>query len=146
VGESMLELGNKKNERGVYKTEFEALGFRHISVDLNGKDGALRKDLQRPVKLGQFDMVTNFGTTEHVATQEPAWRNAIEATRRVFVSTTPAPGSWRHHGKWYPTEEFYRDLARLNGFAVELLYRDGTAKGKELICARLVRRDTVPFQ
>lgn len=139
VGKTMLELGNKRNDRGVYKAAFEAAGFSHASVDLNGKDGALRKDLQRPLKLGRFDMVTNFGTTEHVAEQEPAWRNIVEAAASVVVSTTPSPGSWPRHGKWYPTEEFYHALADLNGFRVERLYRDGVADGKELVCARLVR-------
>lgn len=145
VGKTMLELGNKRNERGAYKVDFVSAGFRHVSVDLNGKDGALRKDLQKPLNLGRFDMVTNFGTTEHVGQQEPAWRNIVEAAGSVVVSTTPAPGSWPRHGKWYPTEEFYVALARLNGFAIERLYRDGVAGDKQLVCARLVRVADAPF-
>lgn len=146
VGDTMLEFGNKRNARGVYKAAFQAAGIEHTSVDLNGKDGALPRDLMKPLGLGRFDMVTNFGTTEHVAQQEPAWRNAIEATERVFVSTTPAPGSWPRHGKWYPTSEFYEALAALNGFRIEQLYRDGVSSGKQLVCARLVRVSEEPFQ
>ncbi|RWH78079.1 class I SAM-dependent methyltransferase [Mesorhizobium sp.] len=94
VGNTMLEFGNKKNAMGTYKDCFIAHGFEHVSVDLNGKDGTLERDLQVPLSLGRFDIVTNFGTTEHVAEQEPAWRNAMESTGQVFVSTTPAPGYW----------------------------------------------------
>lgn len=146
VGTTMLELGNKKNDRGVYKAAFQRDGIEHTSVDLNGNDGALLRDLQEPLGLGRFDMVTNFGTTEHVANQEPAWRNVVEATGKVFVSTTPAPGSWRRHGKWYPTEEFYRALARLNGFQLERLYIDGVSNSRLLVCVRMLRVAERPFQ
>ena len=77
----MLELGNKRNTpRHIYKAFFEARGFRHVSVDINGSDGALRKDLTEPLGLGTFDMVSNIGTTEHVsegdyAGQVACWRN-----------------------------------------------------------------------
>eukprot|EP00438_Fugacium_kawagutii_P000717 Skav211036 [mRNA] locus=scaffold1434:73496:78361:+ [translate_table: standard] len=54
---------------------FERLGFRHTSLDINGRDGAVVVDLSRmkptarPLNvslLGHCDVVTNFGTTEHV--------------------------------------------------------------------------------
>ncbi len=144
VGVSMLELGNKRNAAGVYKTHFEALGFRHVSVDLNGKDGSLALDLMQPLQLGQFDMVTNIGTSEHVERQEPCWRNIIEAAGNVIISTTPLPGDWGWHGRWYPTKDFYISLAALNGFEVERLYVDGKA-GRLMICARLARKDRMAF-
>lgn len=146
VGTTMLELGNKRNARGVYKAWFQARGVDHVSVDLNGKDGALPLDLQRPLGLGRFDMVTNFGTTEHVERQEPAWRNVVEATGKVLVCTTPAPGGWKPpHGRWYPTPEFYVDLARLNGFRLDRLYIDGLHPEKLLVCARMERMAEAPF-
>ncbi len=144
VGTTMLELGNKRNATGTFKDYFAGIGIEHTSVDLNGKDGALPLDLQQPLNLGRFDMVTNFGTTEHVAEQEPAWRNVIEAAAAVIVSTTPLPGDWKKHGRWYPTEAFYRELARLNGFTVQRLYVDGPI-GKRLIFARLLRWTEMEF-
>ena len=108
VGASMLELGNKVKGDLVYKKLFESLGFRHVSVDMNGKDGALPKDLRQPLKLGTFDMVTNFGTTEHVAPgdrdgQTACWRNICQAMHMgsVLVSNRKilcAVGQFEWHG------------------------------------------------
>lgn len=158
VGTSMLELGNKRNGKFVYKAFFQALGFRHVSVDTNGEDGALKRDLREPLGLGTFDMVSNIGTTEHVSEgdfqgQVACWRNICEAMHvgSVLVSTTPKPGAWRHHGVWYPHPEFFEELARLNGLRIERLFEDdsvvraGDFLDREMIFARLVRVEDVPF-
>lgn len=157
-GKSMLELGNKLNGEFVYKTFFESLGFRHVSVDVNGKNGALKLDLTKPLNLGTFDMVTNIGTTEHVSEanwdgQAKCWKNIMEAMHvgSVLVSLTPAPGHWSHHGVWYPHPEFFENLAELNGLEVERVYICDEA-GKRMkmadrnhVCARLRRVEDVPF-
>lgn len=142
AGKSMLELGNKKNGPATYKRYFESLGYRHVSVDWNGEDGALKRDLRKPLGLGVFDMVTNIGTTEHVAGQEAVWRNVIEAMRvgSVLVSTTPMPGQWSWHGEWYPTDEFYRELATLNGLEIERLYVSGVEPRKMWFCRAVLRQ------
>jgi hypothetical protein len=154
-GCSMLELGNKRNRDFTYKFFFASLGFTHVSVDMNGADGALALDLRRPLRLGTFDMVTNIGTTEHVAEFDAAgqmqcWRNILEAMHvgSVLISTTPAPGCWPWHGYWYPAPEFFEELARLNGLEVVRLYRhdmDGDAQ-RGMVFARLVRLAEMPFE
>ena len=123
---TMLELGNKVTCHFEWKAAFEAMGIRHTSVDWNGKNRALVLDLRKPLGLGQFDAVTNFGTTEHVSEQEPVWRNIHEALKvgGLLVSETPMPGYWPGHGDFYPTFEFYREFADKNGYQVERLYRD----------------------
>jgi hypothetical protein len=142
---SMLELGNKTGRRGrSYKGYFEALGVRHVSVDLNGKDGALALDLRTPLGLGRFDVVTNIGTTEHVTEQEPAWRNIAESCDRLFLSMTPRPGSYRGHGLFYPTPAFYWTFAVLNGFEIERLYEDGRP-GKRVLMVRMRRVGEMDF-
>lgn len=158
VGASMLELGNKKKGDFVYKKFFEGRGFRHVSVDWNGQDGALKKDLRFPLNLGTFDMVTNVGTTEHVSEKDwngqvGAWRNILNAMHvgSVLISITPKPGSWPRHGRWYPHQEFFPDLARLNGCEVEKLYNSDTRwkpapDGYKYVFARLIRREVVPFE
>lgn len=123
-GYRMLELGNKKNGDATYKAYFESLGVEHVSVDINGQDGALKRDLRKPyvlLDLGTFDVVTNIGTTEHVVSdQTSCWMNVIDALAlgAVLVSITPKPGDWWWHGHWYPTPEFYASLAELNGLEV----------------------------
>lgn len=149
VGRSMLELGNKRKGDLVYKKVFESLGFRHVSIDMNGKDGALALDLRSPLKLGTFDMITNFGTTEHVsvnnyAGQVACWKNLLEAMHvgSVLVSVTPKPGAlkWARHGRWYPTITFFEGLAAQNGLTVERAYMDDN-----LVYARVRRDDDAPF-
>jgi hypothetical protein len=157
VGSSMLELGNKRKGDFVFKAFFESRGFRHVSVDTNGIDGALPLDLRKPLNLGTFDMVTNLGTSEHVSEdaypgQVACWRNIMEAMHvgSVFVSITPMPGSNPRHGVWYPHKEFYRELARLNGCDLESLYDsceqpNGAPAWHNCNHARMVRREAAPF-
>lgn len=116
----MLELGNKRNEHGTYKAWFESIGIQHTSVDWNGQDGALPLDLRRPLGLGQFDMVTNIGTTEHVSDQAAVWNNIHQACRPYgyIVSITPMPGDWWWHGEWYPWPAFFSLFADLNGYRI----------------------------
>jgi hypothetical protein len=142
---SMLELGNKKTPgQQPYKVAFERMGIRHVSVDLNGEDGALKRDLREPLNLGRFDMVTNFGTSEHVSEQEPVWRNMVEACGKVLVSMTPESG-WERHGIWYPEPKFYEELARLNGFKIERMeHRTWKPRGT-LCCVRMARLKELPF-
>ncbi len=118
---SIFELGNKRTGAGiVYKRVFEAAGFRHVSVDWNGEDGALKLDLRKPLNLGTFDMVTNFGTSEHVeGNQDVVWKNMVDACDKILICSTPMPGDWTWHGIYYPTVDFYRQLAALNGFTIE---------------------------
>lgn len=146
VGDSMLELGGKINAPHTYKAFFEALGFRHISVDWNGEHGAKRMDLRKPLDLGTFDMVTNIGTTEHVNGQSEVWRNVLEAMHvgSVLLSTTPMPGDWTWHGFWYPDDTWYRHLCIENGLEIERLYLTGEAP-RRMWFLRARRVDAVPF-
>jgi len=141
----MLELGNKKSHVP-YKDFFEDLGFLHTSVDLNGLDGALKLDLEQPLELGVFEMVTNIGTSEHVGNQQGVWRNIVEALdhEAVLCCVTPAPNNWRWHGRFYPTMEFYRALCDLNGLVLDRLHIDGVPDRKNLYC-RAHRVEQVPF-
>mgnify|MGYP000432576795 CR=1 FL=1 len=147
IGATMLELGNKKNGDATYKRHFESMGFQHTSVDTNGLDGSLKLDLTKPLNLGTFDVVSNIGTSEHVAKQEPCWRNILEAMHvgSVLVSTTPQPGQWAWHGEHYPDDKFYRELAELNGLEIERLFLNGEPP-RRMWFARMKRVEDRPFQ
>lgn len=124
----MLELGAKKNRTGTYKEQFESEGWEHVSVDINGDAGSLPRDLCRAgvlLDLGQFDVVTNFGTTEHVPDQLAVWENVHQAIKvgGWLVSVTPAPGTWPGHGRHYPYLDWYFALSTLNHYAVRVLGR-----------------------
>jgi hypothetical protein len=128
----ILEFGNKKNSIGVYKAWLEQQGYRHVSIDINGRDGALPFDYREPIQpllaaLGfpiQYDLVTNSGTIEHVETnQEAAWRNAFQLTKLGGhqVHITPAAGHWQAHGLYHPKREFFEKMAELNYMVIRKL-------------------------
>ncbi|MBC7332798.1 MAG: hypothetical protein H5T91_10320 [Synergistetes bacterium] len=72
-GLKWCELGNQRTDEGkVAKNIYLSRGVQHISIDINGRDGALPIDLDKPVPfifLNQFDVITNYGTIEHVNNQ-----------------------------------------------------------------------------
>ena len=141
---TVLELGNKTTRRGgiPYRDWYIDQGCEYVSVDWNGKDGALKRDLQQPLNLGTFDLVTNFGTTEHVERQEPCWENVHEAVKLggKFVNHTPSPGHMRAHGFWHPSLEWFEEFAALNGYEIERLTND-----VPVIHARLKKITDKPF-
>ncbi len=121
-GARVLEHGNKKNPSGIYRDWYESRGCTYTSLDINGRNGAIKQDVRLPFDLGQFDVVTNFGFSEHVSVQAPFWQNAYNATavNGLMVGTLPKPHHWPHHGwsYWHPMEEFYREWADLNGMEI----------------------------
>ena len=119
---TVCELGAKGF--GKTKAAFEKHGWDHVSIDLNGLGGALPLDLTQPIDVkaigGPFDVVTNFGTSEHVEGQLPCWRNIFELCRvgGHIVCCTPAPAKWPNHGKYYPSVEWYHQLGVLNEMGI----------------------------
>lgn len=146
VGSRMLELGGKINAGLTYKAFFESQGIEHVSVDWNGEHGALVRDLRQPLweELGQFDMVTNIGTTEHVDDQKGVWENIHWMTKPggVLVSVTPYPDgrNWWWHGLYYPTEAFFLQFAAWNGWVIERIGADLPEPNRNLY-VRLRRRE-----
>lgn len=156
-GSSILELGNKKNILGVYKIFLESKGYQHVSIDINGQDGALPFDLREPVpplleKLRlprQYDLLTNSGVIEHVdVNQEAAWRNAFDLVKvgGVQIHITPAAGHWLNHGLYHPTIEFFETMAIANDMVVHTLEKYSWTKGKVLIRAVLQKTRDMDFQ
>lgn len=135
VGTRMLELGNKKNPDGVYKTYFQSIGIDHTSIDWNGEDGALKLDLRKPINLEPFDMVTNIGTTEHVSDQKAVWENIHNLTKigGVIASLTPLEGDWWWHGEYYPRREFFIEFAE-NGYEIEYLDIGREYPNRNIVC------------
>ena len=152
IGDTMFELGGKFNKSvgKSYKSHFEALGYRHISVDWDGQYGAINRDLRKPLwdEFGQFDMVCNIGTTEHVSKQFMVWKNIHQLTKKggILVSVTPYHDgkSWWWHGEWYPTEEFFESFAELNGWEIERIGTDLPEPHKNLY-VRLKKFDEREF-
>ena len=149
-GWTMCELGGKWcSQAGVtYKSVFEGLGYAHTSIDWNGEHGALKLDLRKPLELGQFSMVSNLGTSEHVDDQTGVWANIHNLTEPdgVYCGLTPYPDgrNWWWHGEWYVEPKFYEEFAAMNGWKVERLYKGREDPFCNLYC-RMRKVEDFPF-
>lgn len=132
----MLELGNQlinaeQIQERTGKTYYRNRGVLHTSFDLNGKDGAIRVDLSKPIGkkkwLNAFDIVTNSGTSEHVEpfeTQYECFKNIHNCLKIGGIAIHIVPdaieleerGLWKGHCNNYYTHEFFALLAELNGY------------------------------
>ena len=97
------------------------LGFSYGSVDIDGSPGAIPLDLNVasvPAALvGKHQLVTNFGTTEHVANQLNAFKivHDLTAPGGVMMHTLPAQGAF-NHGLVNYNPKFFWALAKANGY------------------------------
>lgn len=124
----MLQLGSKPWR--FYGEKFTAMGFEVVGVDLNGEENCLPIDLCKPDALrhlGTFDIVTNFGTTEHCGDtpeeQAACWKNVDMAIHPGgwLISTTPNFDKWKGHGRWLPTLAWFTEFSLGNRFTVHRL-------------------------
>lgn len=143
-GTTVLELGNKKNSTGLYRDWYNEQGLDYVCVDWNGEDGAIPLDMRYSLTPDDicrahpdgFDVVTNFGFTEHVDDQLACWHNvhkfvAVGGTLSICMPMMP---DWKGHGLWMPTVDWYFEFAKLNGYEIGLRVWD---RQRRTICARL---------
>lgn len=129
-GVRMAELGSQfMNVDGVFKgpakNYFEARGVQHASFDLDGQFGAIVLDLGETLPddsphVDAYDVVTNFGTSEHVFHHYDCFQNIHRMGRAgaVMVHVVPAPDHWTHHGRYYYPKDFFTGLAEANDYDV----------------------------
>lgn len=129
---TMLELGDQiiywGNDYGTYSTPWFQKNFpslEHICIDIKPEKYAVAKDLRVSLGMGEFDYVTNFGTTEHVAQGKEgglyeAYKNVHEACKvgGVMIHENPKTGNWPGHGDHYMTKDFYTKFALITGYEI----------------------------
>jgi hypothetical protein len=95
------------------------LGYRTITaIDLHGTEQALRLDLNLPVPIdGQFHVVMNSGTAEHVFNICQFFKTTHEKTRPggLMIHALPFTG-WLDHGFFNFNPTFVADLAAANQY------------------------------
>lgn len=162
----MLELGCQNiygNEFGatygmIAKDFFVDLKIEHTSWDICGCQGSETVDLRNKIdisKTGQFDVITDFGTTEHIENIKSG--GYYEAMKNIHnlckvggyrVHETPMTGHWIGHGFNYLTKDFYIQLAKDNGYQILDLtehYAMGNTTDGGLICCVLVKVEEKEF-
>lgn len=100
---------------------WEWLGFTYAAIDLDRSPGSIPLDLNFDSvpreHRGRFDLVTNFGTTEHVVNQLNAFRVIHDLTRvgGIMLHRLPAQGHLTH-GLFNYDPKFFWLLGRANGY------------------------------
>lgn len=125
AGKKVIELGNKKNANGLYRSDYEAYDMDYTCLDWNALDGAINMDfgVRIPIEFeGVADLVTNFGFTEHVFTdQVQCWENVARLSSKVgcyLAIVMPYPTHWDHHGVYQPQLAWLVEWCGMNGYEV----------------------------
>lgn len=115
-GGSIMELGNQIMNLQFFqevsaKNYYSGRGYKHTSVDLNSQDGALPFDLSKPIDhKEQYDLVTDFGTTEHVTDLYNCLLNVFNFCKEdgIIIHKNPKTGNFPKHGHHFFTMEFWQ--------------------------------------
>lgn len=124
------------------------LGFRYAAIDIDGSPGSIPLDLNfdevPEAELGKYDLVTNYGTTEHVANQVNAFKIAHDLTAPggVMVHAVPSQGSF-NHGLVNYSPKFFWMLSRSNDY--QWLHFDYATSGNSYPVPTNLIEAVVPF-
>ena len=102
------------------------LGLNYASIDIDGSPGSIPLDMnydEVPADLvGRYDIVTNFGTTEHVANQLQSFKiiHDLAAAGALMLHVLPASGT-PNHGLVSYNPKFFWMLGRSNGYKIAFM-------------------------
>lgn len=125
-----LRTPSRQNYFDLAKLFYEILlgEHRYRAIDLHGTEIAEKCDLNLPLPFDeQFDIVTNFGTAEHVFDVRQVFESIHRHTRPggFMLHALPNQGCY-DHGLFNFQPTFVFDLAHANGYDVAcLLYCPG---------------------
>jgi hypothetical protein len=149
----MVELGNQhfkgsdgKDTGRAAKNYFQSFGVDHVSIDTNGKDGALNIDLQKEITdtnlVGTFDVLTNFGTIEHVRQQYPCWLNVHNLVKKggIFIHVTPRVGHWGNHGIYRYSRSFFQKLSEACEYVILENFVMPYRPKKDFVCCSMIKK------
>lgn len=116
---------------------YQWLGYEYACVDIDDSPHSLPLDLNfdaaPPRARGRYDLVTNFGTTEHVANQLNAFRiiHDLTAPGGVMIHDVPTHGM-PNHGLVNYNPKFFWMLARSNRYDWLLFHMNRVGPDYEL--------------
>lgn len=135
----MVELGNqtiiRKNKLGkdyhfnTSKSMYAASLLEHVSLDLNAKDGAVKVNLSDKLEewnnhnfYNRFDIVTNFGTSEHCSNQNNVFYNidCLCKIGGIMIHSVPLDGYWPNHCRFRYKLGFFTKLSNKLGYEITI--------------------------
>jgi hypothetical protein len=145
-GFSVLEFGDQIvthcTPHYLARELYKSLGCGHyVSVDGNGRNGAIAFDLNRKtnelralLKLKVYDLVTDFGTGEHIFDQAAFWRTVhlMTAPGGFIAFDRPSQG-YPGHCFWRTDLSTFQDIAAANSYEVLALRAHAGRHGGELV-------------
>ncbi len=130
----------------------------HVSIDMNGKRGAIPLDLSKKIDKWQnyFDMTTNYGTAEHVENGiYECYMNIHNFTKPngAMIHAGPIAGGCPWHSPYHYRPRFFMELAKQNGYVFILeeqrvvpgRRRNQPEKDRTLLCSVLIKVEDTPF-
>ena len=128
--------------RDAYKCKFKT--WR--TLDLCGGNGVELFDLSLLTNERECaDVITNYGTTEHVEKEEGqynCWVNIhnMLRTNGSAIHALPIAGLWPGHCRWYYTMDFFRGFQDY-GYVITELERTW----HDLVFCKMIKIDNIPF-
>lgn len=129
----ICELGNQKMtwhpDRIVKNFFLNNEAKEHVSIDMNGHSGALRLDLSKdllqlhPEWNRHFDLVTNYGTAEHVEGGiYECFKNIHNFCRigGIMINDGPPATCCPEHSPYHYYVHFFPELAKQCGYKILL--------------------------
>tara|TARA_B110000438_G_C15746750_1_gene621089 strand:- start:31 stop:1005 length:975 start_codon:yes stop_codon:yes gene_type:complete len=138
---NILDKYNKKTKKGSISAKdfYHSLGFtEYNSIDADGKRGSLVFDMNEVLidhyKFNKtYDLITNFGTTEHVFNQKNVFENIHNLAKKdgYLFHLLPFEGDFNHcYYNYHP--KFFYDLAQHNNYQIKGFWYFSTRHTKVL--------------
>lgn len=150
-GFSVCELGDQgmcgEATKRLAKVWYEEMGCgRYVSIDGNGR-GTMTADLNKPIPpMEPFDLVTDFGTGEHIFDQAQVWRTMHQLCKPGgFIAFDRPSAGYQTHCFYLTNECLYRDIAAANGYDVVWFETAQTRRGELMRGVFQLPKKTAPF-
>jgi len=122
-GLNWCELGDQDYNGEPAKKMYELKGVNHTSIDISGNGESIAIDLDLPVPnnlKNKFDVVTNYGTSEHVNNQYELFKNIHIMCKRngIIIHGVPLIGNWPKHCRYYYSKLFFEELSKLCDYKI----------------------------
>lgn len=135
INKYMVELGDQEFvlpgrldycgfEISLSKNYYDLIGVSHTTIDWHGKNGALIIDMSKPITsllFNRFDILTDFGFSEHVKDQYQNWKNIHDIVKPggLMIHELPGQPMFPGHGEcpWFTTD-FFECMAKKQNYEI----------------------------